>query len=86
MTPDQEIRRGQDAAVVLDNPIYQEAMQVLRGQMMEQFQNTSYDQSEERDEIWRTLRCLNGLEAQLEAVMTTGRVGAASKGIGGAPH
>ena len=86
MTPDQEIRRGQDAAVVLDNPIYQEAMRVLRGQMMEQFQNTRHDQSEERDEIWRTLRCLNGLEAQLEAVMTTGRVGAASKDIGGAPH
>lgn len=86
MTLEEEKRRGQDAAMVLNNPLYKEAMMVMRGQMMEKFQNTTFAQSEERDEIWRTMNCLDGLEAQLNAIMTTGKLGAASKENQGAPH
>lgn len=86
MTPEEEVRRGQEAAIVINNPLYQEAMIAMRAQMFDQFTKTTFAQSEERDEIWRTMRCLGGLQTQLEAVMTTGKIGEASKDIQGAPH
>ena len=86
MSPEEEVIRGNEAAQVLGNPIYQEAMLVMRGQMMEEFTKTRFDQSEERDEIWRTMRCLDGLEAKLKVIMTTGKMGLAVNQTEGAPH
>ena len=37
MKPEEEIHRGNEAAIVLGNPVYQEAMQVMRGKMMKNF-------------------------------------------------
>ena len=86
MTHEEEVRRGQEAALVLNSPLYQEAFMVMKARMLEEFQKTGFSQSEERDEIWRMMKCLDGLERQLEAVMTTGKLGLVSKDVDGAPH
>ena len=74
MTPEEEIYRGNEARSVINNPIYKEALILLKAQMMETFQRTKYDQKEEREEIWREMKVLDALERQLESVMRTGRL------------
>ena len=86
MTPEEEIARGREAALVMGNAIYKEAMIIIRAQMLETFYKTDADQTAERDEIWRMMRCLDGLEAKLNRIMTTGKMGLAVNQTEGAPH
>lgn len=74
MTPEEEVIRGNEAAIVINNPVYKEAIMALRGQMMEEFSKTTYEQSNARDEIWRTMKVLDAIESKLKYVMTTGRI------------
>lgn len=78
MTPEEEIRRGREAAIVISNPIYKEAMIIIRAQMMETFYNTNADQTEERDEIWRQGKIVDWFERQLDSVMKTGKMATAT--------
>ena len=73
MTADEEIARGREAASLINNAIYQESFILLKAQMMKAFQDTRYDQSEERDEIWREMKVLGAVERQIKAVMQTGK-------------
>ena len=86
MDQENKIRRGKDAAQILAHPIYQEAFLLLRGQMMEEFQKSLADDGELRDEIWRTMKCLDAVEAQLKHIMTNGKLESETKMVGGAPH
>lgn len=74
MTPDQEIARGREAALVTGNVTYKEAMLKMRAKLMDLFQQTTYDQSSERDEIWRKMQTIDWFEEELNTVMTTGRM------------
>ncbi len=74
MTPEEEISRANEAASVLGNQVYQEAMMIIRGNMMATFQATSFDQTDERDEIWRQMQVVDWLEKQLNSVMSTGKL------------
>jgi len=75
MAPEEEVARGREAQTVLNNSIFREAMVIMRGQMMEAFQKTKHDESEARDEIWRQMKIMDKFEDQLNAVMTTGKLG-----------
>lgn len=75
MTPEEEVARGREAQTVLNNSIYRESLLLLRGQLMDQFQSTKFDQSAERDEIWRRMQTIDWFERQLSSVMQTGQLG-----------
>ncbi len=74
MNQQEEISRSNEAKMITTNPLYIEAFMVKRGQMMEEFTKTKHDQSAERDEIWRTMRCLDSLEKYFESIMSTGKL------------
>ena len=78
MKQGEEISRGDQAKHVLNNAIFIEAMMILRGQAMEAFQKTKFDQNEERNEIWRQLNTIDWLERQLKSVMETGKLAEAT--------
>jgi len=85
MNQQEEISRSNEAKMITTNPLYVEAFMVLRGQMMEQFTKTTHDQSEERDEVWRTMKCLDAIEAQFKAIMNTGKLAIVVNESMGAP-
>lgn len=86
MTKEEEVLRGNESRAILNNPLYQEAIMTLRGQMMEQFTKTTHDQSDERDEVWRTMKVLDAIERQLESIMSTGKLASVETLSTGAPH
>lgn len=67
-------QRGGLAKQVIDNPIYQEALIVIKADLMRRFEGTKFKDSEERDEIWRTMSNLNSLSETIEDVMVTGQM------------
>lgn len=70
----QESVRGQQAADVLNNPIYQEAFIAIRAGLMKEFQNTKFKQTAERDEVWRKMQTTDWVEKHLKQVMLSGQV------------
>ena len=74
MSPEEEVRRGREAAIVTTNPIYQESLLIIKGQMLKAFQDTNYADSDGRDEIWRQMKIVDWLERQLASVMNTGKM------------
>jgi len=79
MTPEEAISRGHQAESILSSPIYKESLLIIRGKMMDKFQKTSFEQSDERDEIWRQMKIVDQFERQFESVLKTGKLGAGTK-------
>jgi len=46
----------------------------MRGNLLRGFEETKFQQTEERDEIWRQYRGLSMLERNLRAVINTGKM------------
>lgn len=66
--------RGKKALMVLNNPIYQESLLAIRGELMHAFEQTKSDDSKARDEIWRKLQVIGWFENHLRRVMQTGKL------------
>lgn len=71
---DIEVKRGQQAELVLRNEIYQEAFVIIKAELFNQFQDTKYPQSSKRDEIWRQMQVVSSVENHLSNVMHTGKM------------
>ena len=78
MTPEQESQRGVLAQQILDNPIYREAITATKAKLFEEWANTKWYQNKKRQEIWRMYRATEGIEAQIQRVMQTGKMGRAT--------
>ena len=66
--------RGKKALMILNNPIYQESLLAIRGELMNAFELTKSDDSKARDEIWRKLQVVGWFENHLRRVMQTGKL------------
>ncbi len=69
-----EEQRGQLSQQVLDNPIYQEALVIMKGDLMLQFENTKFEDAEKRNEVWRQMQTLSRFEMSMEKIMKTGKI------------
>jgi hypothetical protein len=78
MTSDEELKleravnRGMQADAVLSNPVYNEAMVHIRGELMLAFERTKFKDSADRDEIWRKLQTIAWFERYIAGVMKDG--------------
>lgn len=59
---------------VINNEAYQQAITIRKAQIFEVFCSTSADQSDVRDEAWRTMKNMNALEDYLKQALTTGNM------------
>lgn len=75
MTPEQEERRGEEARVVLDNPIYREAFAQIEANIVAKMalQATT---AAEAEELRRLMIALRKVRTYLEQVLTTGTMAA----------
>ena len=75
MTPEQEERRGEEARVVLDNPIYREAFAQIEANIVAKMalQATT---AAEAEELRRLMIALRKVRTYMEQVLTTGTMAA----------
>jgi hypothetical protein len=69
-----EIDRGQQARIVIDSPIYREAIDGLREQLMAEWRDTTGRDTQGREQLWLAQNLLQRIEAHLAQVMTTGQM------------
>lgn len=70
----EQIHRKTMADDVVNNPVYQEAITAMKGELYAAFAKTGWKDSAERDEIWRKQQAINWFENYLRQVMDTGRL------------
>lgn len=59
---------------VLNNEAYKIALMARKTQIFEVFCNTKADQTDVREEAWRTMANLTALEQYFEQLLTTGKM------------
>jgi len=74
---EQEKRESAFAAMgqqVINNEAYKQAITVRKAQIFEIFCNTSKDQSDIREEAWRTMKNMDALEEYFRILLETGKM------------
>ena len=79
MNKQQEISRGERARQVLEDEMFKEAMTAIKAEVYRKFLATSFDQKEERDELWRKSQTIEALEGYLKSVMISGKLASQTK-------
>ena len=70
----EEIARGNEARVILEAPLYVEAVETLRDRINTEWQNSPVRETEAREKLWMMLKCLNGVDGHLRVIMETGKL------------
>ena len=74
-----EITRGDEAARVLENPAYKEAIEAVRAGIIANMASSPLGDEKTHNKLVIALQTLNQIEKQLHDVMTTGRLAAMQK-------
>jgi hypothetical protein len=72
----EEVKRGEQAAQILDNPIYKEAMDKVRESLISSMANSPLGDEKTHNRLVIALQLLNQINKQLTDVMTTGKLAA----------
>lgn len=70
----EEQRRGEQAAQVLDNPIYQESWQSVRNGIIAAWETAPIRDKEGHNELKLMLKLLTDVQRNIETVMQTGKM------------
>ena len=71
MTADEERIRANDAQRIMRE--LEPHITAMRAQLLMGFENSKYDDSDIRDEIWRQYKTLKSLERNLSSIIMTGK-------------
>jgi len=69
-----EVKSGNEARNLLDNDLFRGAMSSIKETLIHGFEMTKYDESTERDEIWRKLQALGWVESALLTAVQSGTI------------
>ena len=70
----EEIKRGEQAAVILDNHVYQEAIAKVRENIVSSMTNSPLGDEKTHNRLVIALQLLNQINKQLADVMQTGKL------------
>lgn len=74
MTNLEEIRRGDDARLILDSPIYKETIKKVRDGLINAMQQSPLGDEKTHNRLVIGLQLLNQIEKQINDVMLTGKM------------
>lgn len=78
MTKDEDIRRAEQAARILDDPLIQEVLASMREDFTDQWRNSRPDDVEAREGAYRMLRCVDRFEEKLITLVNSGKIAKAN--------
>jgi len=70
-----DINRATRASQVMADPMVQEALTAIKGDLYTKFCSTEFKESDERDEIWRKMQTVKKFEGYFQSAMTDGKIG-----------
>ena len=73
---DQQILRGKQASILLEEPLLKEAFEYLSESYKSEIFKTSYSDHEQRQVLWMAFNMLDKIKGHLVSVMETGKLAA----------
>ena len=70
----EEVKRGEQAAVILENPVYQEAIKKVKENIVTSMATSPLGDEKTHNRLVIALQLLNQIEKQLTDVMNTGKL------------
>jgi hypothetical protein len=67
-----DAERGPRAEALLSNELLKEAFDKIELTLMDEWKNTTSEDSQRREDAWRSFKLLKGLQGYLRKVVTTG--------------
>jgi hypothetical protein len=72
----QQQSRANQAEELLSNPLYIEAVTVMRAAMYGEFEDTKLADTESRHELWQRMQLMKGFQNYFEKIVKEGKKGA----------
>lgn len=69
-----EVESAKQAKEIVNNPAYQKAITMIRGDLYNKFRQCGWKDDEERAEIWRKEQIVNWFEDTLSETIQTGKL------------
>lgn len=79
MTPEEEIERGHQAAMLLNHPLLIEARDTIKTELMNAWQTSPARDVDGRETLWLSVKLLEQVMSHLQSVVETGQL--ASEGL-----
>ncbi|MFL9934233.1 hypothetical protein P0D88_34800 [Paraburkholderia sp. RL18-103-BIB-C] len=76
MTKEQEVERGRQAAAILENPAFREAVEALEKTYTDDWRNTPAPDAQGRERLYVALQVSRDFSAQLVSMIATGKISA----------
>jgi hypothetical protein len=73
-----DINRADRARQLMEDPMLQEALTAIKGDLYSKFCRSKFKELDEREEIHRSMKNMQKFESYLESVMTDGKLGQAT--------
>jgi len=74
MTPEQQLHRASRAREILDNEVFQQAMQGLKDEFVKGWVNSPARDANGKDYFWRLYKSAEKFEAALRGYVETGKL------------
>jgi hypothetical protein len=71
-----EVKRGEQASQVLDNPLFKESIEKVRDGIIKSMASSALGDSETHNRLVIAMQLLNQIEKQLQDVINTGKMSA----------
>jgi hypothetical protein len=76
MTEHEEIERGRQAAALMESPIFQEALNALEAEIVQQWEQCPARDTEGKEALWQLMKTSKKFRGLLEGYLNTGKLAA----------
>lgn len=80
METGEEIRRGEQAQRILDDPLYKESVSLIRENLLNELTQTQVRDNEGREFLYLLIRSLDTIQIHLQSVLETGQMATMKEG------
>tara|TARA_R100000458_G_C8146211_1_gene155534 strand:+ start:341 stop:574 length:234 start_codon:yes stop_codon:yes gene_type:complete len=74
MNPEEELKRSEETKKILEHPIFKEANEKLRVELMNELVNSPIRDAEAREKIYLMIKMHESVLNQLKSIMETGKL------------
>jgi hypothetical protein len=74
MTPEEERRRSIFAREIIENPLWNETITLIRNRLMEMWQHSDWEQTKERENVYQLYNAVNLIQSEIETTLKTGKM------------
>lgn len=68
------IKRGDEAENLINNPLFKEAIVILKAEVYRKFTETKSDDDKKRYELWLEQKLINDFMSNFTSIVTTGNI------------